>query len=75
MREELAGLNHCAVPFLSRAVVNLCWYYSSLFHQTVVDIIRLDSRKEQWYQRTGWIFISYVLDIVRSRTKENCCAA
>ena len=27
MSAELASLNHCAVPFLSRAVVNLCWYY------------------------------------------------
>ena len=27
MRAELASLNHCAVPFLSRAVVRLCWYY------------------------------------------------
>ena len=28
MRAELANLNHCAVPFLSRAAVNLSWYYS-----------------------------------------------
>ena len=27
MRAELANLNHCAVQFLSRAAVNLCWYY------------------------------------------------
>ena len=27
MRAELANLNDCAVPFLSRAAVNLCWYY------------------------------------------------
>ena len=27
MRAELANRNHCAVPFLSRAAVNLCWYY------------------------------------------------
>ena len=27
MRAKLANLNHCAVPFLSRAVANLCWYY------------------------------------------------
>ena len=27
MRAELANLNYCAVPFLSRAAVNLCWYY------------------------------------------------
>ena len=29
MRAELANLNHCAVPFLSRADVNLCWYYTT----------------------------------------------
>ena len=27
MRAELASLTPCAVPFLSRAAVNLCWYY------------------------------------------------
>ena len=26
MRAESANLNHCAVPFLSRAAVNLSWY-------------------------------------------------
>ena len=29
MRAELASLNHCAVPFLSRTAVNLSWYYST----------------------------------------------
>ena len=28
MRTELANLNHSAVPFLSRAAVNLSWYDS-----------------------------------------------
>ena len=28
MRAELTNLHHCAVPFLSRAAVNLCWYDS-----------------------------------------------
>ena len=27
MHAELASLNHCAVPFISRADANLCWYY------------------------------------------------
>ena len=27
MRAELTNLNHCAVPFLSRAAVNFCWFY------------------------------------------------
>ena len=26
MRAKSANLNHCAVPFLSHAAVNLCWY-------------------------------------------------
>ena len=26
MRAELANLNDCSVPFLSRAAVKLCWY-------------------------------------------------
>ena len=26
MRAELSSLNHCAVPFLSPAAVNLRWY-------------------------------------------------
>ena len=29
MRAEVASLNHCAVPFLSRAAVNLSWHYST----------------------------------------------
>ena len=32
MRAELASLNDCAVPFLSRATVNLCWYYYSVLY-------------------------------------------
>ena len=31
MHPELTGLNHCAVPFLSRAAVNLCMYYYTLY--------------------------------------------
>ena len=30
MRAELANLNDCAVPFLIRAAVNLCWYNHEL---------------------------------------------
>ena len=30
MRAELANLNHCAVPFLSCAVVNLSWKDSNI---------------------------------------------
>ena len=32
MRAELASLNHCAVLSVSRAAVNLCWYYTSETH-------------------------------------------
>ena len=32
MRAELANLNYCAVAFLSRAAVNLCWYYILLLY-------------------------------------------
>ena len=28
MRAKLANLNHCAVSLLSRAAVNLCWYFN-----------------------------------------------
>ena len=31
MRSELANLNDCAVPFLSRAAANLCWYYYTMY--------------------------------------------
>ena len=32
VRAELANLSHCAVPFLSRAAVNLSWYDSTFLH-------------------------------------------
>ena len=31
MRAALASLNACAAPFLSRAVVYLCWYYYTIY--------------------------------------------
>ena len=31
MRAELANLNHCTVPFLSHAAVNLSWYDSIVY--------------------------------------------
>ena len=33
MRAELANLNHCAVPFLSRGAPNLCWYNTITYLQ------------------------------------------
>ena len=38
MRSELAGLNPCAVPFLSRAPINFCWYYYILLYRYYVSI-------------------------------------
>ena len=45
MRSELAILNHCAVPFLSRAATNLCWYYIIDYVQkrSLVLVQRTDS--------------------------------
>ena len=31
MHSNLANLNHCAVPFLSRTAVNLCWRYYTIY--------------------------------------------
>ena len=43
MRAELGNLNHCAVPFLSHAAVNLCRYYyteaRSVTVKTYVEIL------------------------------------
>ena len=46
MRAELANLNHCAVPFLSRAAVSLSWYdiisqytYYKQVHYTIYKYI------------------------------------
>ena len=33
MRAELASLNHGAVPILSRATVNLWWYYIKYYYR------------------------------------------
>ena len=40
MRAELANHNHCAVPFLSRAAVNLSWYDSSKGNH-IMHIVKL----------------------------------
>ena len=41
MRGELANLNHCAVRFLSRAAVNLCWYYYTTYINIKIGTMRL----------------------------------
>ena len=33
MRAEVANLNHCAEPFLSRAAANMCWYYYKYYRK------------------------------------------
>ena len=33
--DKLAGLNHCAVPFLSRAAASLCWYYYTIDYRVL----------------------------------------
>ena len=39
MHAELASLTPCAVPFLSRAAVNLCWYdYTMYIYACVRDV-------------------------------------
>ena len=45
MRAELDNLNHCAVPFLSRADPNSCWYYISNQSQLEAEISELRKRK------------------------------
>ena len=41
MSAELANLNNCAVPILSRATVNLCWYYNRIDQRTLVELVTL----------------------------------
>ena len=41
MRAELANLNHCAVPFLSRAAVNLSWYDNLYKYYSIIAFIQL----------------------------------
>ena len=47
MRANLSNLNHCAVPFLCRAVTNFCQYHATLYSDTcmmnyVIQGINLD---------------------------------
>ena len=41
IRAELANLNHCAVPFLSRAAVNLCRYYYTSVNEHITTHFNL----------------------------------
>ena len=54
MRAELAGLNQCAVPFLSCAATNLCWYYyTSLSYPKYVNYHRVNSLRYRHDDRKG----------------------
>ena len=39
MRADLTVLNHCAVPFLSRAAVNICWYYILMKQKSLLFVV------------------------------------
>ena len=39
MRADLAVLNNCAVPFLSRAAVNICWYYILMKQKSLLFVV------------------------------------
>ena len=43
MRAILPNLNDCAVPFLSRAAANLCWY-SNIFYTIYLAVLSLFAR-------------------------------
>ena len=47
MRAELANLSQCALPFLSRAAVNLSWCDSSygITYRSVISNIGISSPK------------------------------
>ena len=54
MRAELANLNHCTVPFLSRAAVNLCWYYYTTFEGQLPLVYRYISQRTKIYLNAGF---------------------
>ena len=38
MCADLTTVSHCAVPFLSRAPINLCWYYYTTFVYSKISL-------------------------------------
>ena len=44
MRAKLADLNDGAVPFLSCAAFNLCWYYYTVYtaHNDMCPVLHID---------------------------------
>ena len=72
MRAELANLNYYAVPFLSRAAVNLNWYdinYHSVItchlYSTVRPLLKV-GRTKLWPQKSRIILILIVLLLILS---------
>ena len=73
MCAELASLNPCAVPFLSRAGVSLSWYYYAFTYDILYEL-RECSTVFSW---NGYIFgckqenntalISYQLKLIKMR--------
>ena len=47
MRAELAILNHCAVPFLSRAAVNLSWYDNTYDTEVYLLITKITAAQDE----------------------------
>ena len=58
MRAKLANLNHCTVPFLSRAVVILSWCDSAI---SIIIYLTMASFKD--------IFMCVLFQIVKSVTR------
>ena len=54
MRAELANINHCAVPFLSRAVVSFSWYNNILVcYRYRKEISKIEVMKRIFYKVGG----------------------
>ena len=65
MCAELANLNHCAVPFLSRTAVNLSWYDSTIPHK------HLDNISSIFYQLIEFnVFIPFSNSLLSFLTRE-----
>ena len=57
MRAELANLNHCAAPILSRADANLRWYYHINANRPLHSCVRLPKvQKSIKFLNLDWSF-------------------
>ena len=64
MRAKSATLNDSAVPFLSRAAANLCWYYSTTIIVLMVVFNNLSNCMVSTLMSTEQPKISYQCDIL-----------